>query len=95
MSCTQGTKSIAISALEGAWWSDTTAATADFAIHDSQIWLEYDSQYHPLKIEEGGILVYDLGPELGRFERIIVVLDEDKLILKDDEGQTTTYVRRE
>jgi hypothetical protein len=51
-----------------------------------------DSQYHPLRIEKGRVLVYD--PGSGEIERMIVKWAKDRLVLKDTRGSRTTYTRR-
>lgn len=94
MRCSQGKKSIEISELEGEWWSDASAPSANFAVHDRQIWLDYDSQYHLLKIEKGDVLVYEIGLGVGKIENKIIKLNIDKLILESSRGQKITYVRR-
>ena len=66
--------------LQGAWWSDSANSTADFSIEGSQVWLDYDSQYHPCRIE-GDVLVFDLG-NLGLLKNRIISLKCDKLVLE-------------
>ena len=86
-----------LDALQGAWWSDPEAPTADFAIHGEEIWLDFDSAYHPCRIAGGDTLVYDLGPDLGTIRRRIVSLDEDGLVLESSvQGALTltTYRRQ-
>ena len=69
-----------VSKLQGAWWSDPANPTADFSIQGDQVWLDYDSQYHPCRIE-GDVLVFDLG-DLGSVRNRIISLSENKLVLE-------------
>ena len=69
--------------LQGAWWSDPTNPTADFFIQGDQVWLDYDSQYHPCRIE-GDVLVFDLG-DLGYVRNRIISLTDNKLVLENIE----------
>ena len=66
--------------LQGAWWSDPANPTADFSIQGDQVWLDYDSQYHPCRIE-GDVLVFDLG-DLGYVRNRIISLADNKLVLE-------------
>jgi len=95
MGCATGQPSITIADLEGAWWSDTTAATADFALHDGRIWLDHDGQYHTVQLDTGSVLVYDLGPDMGSIKRTLVRLVADTLVMADAGGRETVYVRHE
>lgn len=67
--------------LQGAWWSDVGNPTADFAIDKTQVWLDYDSAFHPCRIEED-ILIFELGPELGQIKNRILSLDGNHLELE-------------
>ena len=69
--------------LQGAWWSDADNPTADFFIDGNQVWLDYDSEFHPCSIE-GNILIFDLGEELGLVKNRIIIIDGDRLILEDN-----------
>ncbi len=66
--------------LQGAWWSGPANPTADFSIEGNQVWLDFDSQYHPCRIE-GDVLVFDLG-DLGLVKNRIISLKGDKLVLE-------------
>jgi hypothetical protein len=66
--------------LQGVWWSDPGNPTADFSIEGNQVWLDFDSQYHPCKVE-GDVLVFDLG-DLGLAENRIVSLEGNELVLE-------------
>lgn len=66
--------------LQGAWWSDPTNPTADFSIEGDQVWLDYDSQYHPCRVE-GDVLIFDLG-DLGYVRNRIISLEGNKLVLE-------------
>ena len=66
--------------LQGAWWSDSASPTADFSIAGDQVWLDYDSQYHPCKVE-GDVLAFDLG-DLGLVKNRIISLKGNKLVLE-------------
>ena len=79
--------------LQGAWWSDSNNPTADFAIHGNQVWLDYDSQYHPCTVE-GDVLVFDLGPGLGSVRNRIISLKDDKLVLKHMETEQERTLTR-
>jgi hypothetical protein len=73
-----------IEQLQGAWWSDLKNPTADFAILGDEVWLDFDAQYHPCKVE-GDILIFDLGDgEIVRSR--IVSLQGDRLVLETPEG---------
>ncbi|MFC2133670.1 hypothetical protein ACFLTH_03560 [Bacteroidota bacterium] len=69
--------------LQGAWWSDADNPTADFFIDGNQVWLDFDSEFHPCRIE-GDILIFDLGEELGLVKNRIISIDGDRLILEDN-----------
>ena len=94
LGCVPGDRTVRVADLEGAWWSDPAGPTADFAIHDGQIWLDYDSRYRPLRVEEGNVLVYELGPDLGKMERKIIEWRVDRLVLEDGAGRKTAYQRK-
>jgi hypothetical protein len=81
--------------IQGAWWSDKTSPTADFAISGSQVWLDYDSAYHPCLITNGNVLVFDLGSD-GRVEHKIISVDVSTLVLENLEShEVRTYTRDE
>lgn len=85
---------VTLDQLQGAWWSDPSAPTADFGIHGDQVWLDSDSAYHPCRIEEG-VLIFELPPDLGQVRNSIVRHDGDRLVLRNEgTGQTTTLTRR-
>lgn len=67
--------------LQGAWWSDPNNTTADFAIDGDTVWLEFDSVYHPCKIQ-GDMLVFDLGPEHGKVENRIISVEGDRMVME-------------
>src|SRR5688572_2629561 len=69
--------------IQGAWWSDRSSPTADFAIMDAQVWLDIDAQYHPCEITGDNILVFDLGPDNGKVEHRIVNFDNAGLVLEN------------
>jgi hypothetical protein len=78
--------------LQGAWWSDLQNPTADFAIHGNEVWLDFDSQYHPCRVE-GDILIFDLGG--GEFVRSrIVSLQGDRLVLQTPEDAEERILTR-
>jgi hypothetical protein len=77
--------SFKIEQLQGVWWSDLHNPTADFAINGNEVWLDYDAQYHPCKIE-GDILVFDLG-EVGLVRSRIVSIKGDRLVLETPPGK--------
>jgi hypothetical protein len=80
--------------LQGAWWSDPGNPTADFAIHGDQVWLDFDSGYHPCKIE-GDILIFELGPDIGSVKNKIISVKGDRMVLESvatKERRTLTRV---
>lgn len=93
-SCAHADRSFSLSDLEGAWWSDVSAQTADFAIYSGEIWLDHDGQFRPVRIEKGNILIYDLGPDLGTIERRIVSLEKDSLVLENQGELKIRYFRK-
>lgn len=72
-----------IKQLQGAWWSSQESPTADFAIAKDKVWLDFDSEYHPCRIE-GDILIFELGPVLGSARNRIVSIEGDRMILEDE-----------
>jgi len=90
--CASQQQSFSLQQLEGSWWSDSDSPTAAFAIHDGQIWLDSNSQFHALKLERGSVLVYD--PGFGEIRRTIVECSRRRLVLEDERGTKTTYIRR-
>ena len=83
--------------IQGSWWSDPDAPTADLAISGKQIWLDFDSAYHPAWIAGGDTLTYDLGEGMGTIRHRIVSLEGDVLVLervRPGETTTTTYHRK-
>ena len=67
--------------LQGAWWSDPGAPTADFGIDKNQVWVDLDSKYHPCKLE-GDILIFELGPDQ-IVKNKIISLKGDRMVLED------------
>ena len=81
-----------IEQLQGAWWSDLHNPTADFAIDGNEVWLDFDSKYHPCRIE-GDILIFDLGGgELVRSR--IVSINGDRLVLETPPGKGRRILSR-
>ncbi len=81
--------------LQGAWWSDLNNPTADFAIRGNEVWLDFDSQYHPFRIEND-VLIFELGGDLGNTKQRIVSIDGDQLVLESlDAKKRTIYTRKE
>jgi len=87
------TTMIKIDNLQGAWWSDFKNPTADFGISRNEVWLDYDSQYHPCKIE-GDILVFDLGMGHGLVKYRIISLNGDILYLQNIETKHKQILTR-
>jgi hypothetical protein len=81
-----------IEQLQGAWWSELQNPTADFAIHGDEVWLDFDSQYHPCKVE-GDILTFDLGGG-GLVRSRIVSLQGDRLVLQTPVGAEERVLTR-
>lgn len=73
--------SVGMDDLQGAWWSDEGAPTADFGIRGQEVWLDSDTAYHPCRIE-GDVLVFELGEGLGEARQRIVSLEGDRLVLE-------------
>ncbi len=67
--------------LQGAWWSDSSAPTAEFGIHGEQVWVDSDSEYHPCKID-GDILIFQFDADRVVKNRI-VSLKGDRMVLQD------------
>lgn len=84
---------ITIDQLEGAWWDERDDPTAAFAIFNSHVWMDYDSKYHPCKIEED-ILIFELGGELGTVRHRIISIEENWLLLEEVESKRKWTVRR-
>ena len=72
--------------LQGAWWSDVDNPTADFFIDGDKVWLDYDSEFHPCRIE-GDILIFDLGEEIGLVKNKIISFEGDHLVLTNQQNQ--------
>jgi len=88
-------ESYEIAQLQGAWWSDPANPTADFSIAGDQVWLDYDSQYHPCRVE-GDVLIFDLA-DLGLVRNKIISLKGNMLILeniKTKQRRTLTHVKQ-
>ncbi len=82
--------------LQGAWWSNTNNPTADFAIHEDQVWLDSDAGYHPCEITQDNVLVFDLGQESGTVQHRIISLDNSTLVLENMiTRETAVYIRTE
>ena len=77
-----------IGQLQGAWWAQDPGPTAAFAIQGNEVWYDYDSKYHPVKVEND-ILVVDHGPELGIVKSRIISVGNGRLVL-----QGVTYPSR-
>ena len=75
-----GNESLDLSMLEGAWWDDQTAPTAAFAIHDSEVWIDYLSDYRPCSLD-GDVLIFEIGPNMHVRHRIIS-LEGDEMVLE-------------
>jgi len=87
------TQPISLGDLQGAWWSDFNNPTADFSIISRQVWLDFDSDMHPVFIEDG-VLIFDLDPELGQVKHIIVSLDGERLTLRTKNGELRVLDRQ-
>jgi hypothetical protein len=72
-----------IKQLQGAWWSDQKNPTADFAISDDKVWLDFDSEYHPCRIE-GDTLIFELGSTMGSVRNRIISIEGNRLVLEDE-----------
>ena len=82
-----------IDQLQGAWWSQTQNATADFMIQGDEVWLDIDATFHPCVIK-GDLLIFQMNDEIGNIENRIVRIYEDKLILENRlTGKKTEYIR--
>ncbi len=82
--------------LQGAWWSDTNNPTADFAITNAEVWLDFDASYHPCSITSGDVLVFELGSENGTVEQKIISLDATTLVLESlVTGERVVYTQNE
>ncbi len=85
-----------IDELQGAWWSDTSNPTADFAITNEEVWLDFDASYHPCSITNGDVLVFELGSENGTVEQKIISLDATTLVLENPvTSERVVYTRNE
>jgi hypothetical protein len=82
-----------IKQLQGAWWSDFKNPTADFGIQGDQVWLDFDSAYHPCRIE-GDILIFELGPELGPVKNRIVSIKGHHLVLQNLASEKKWFLTR-
>lgn len=82
--------------LQGAWWGlDDDEPTATFVISEKEFWMDYDSQFHPLTIENGHTLIFDFEDDATRFTIKILSLDKDTLIVKYDYlDNKTTLIRK-
>ena len=81
--------------LQGAWWSDLSTPTADFGIRGDEVWTDLDSGYHPCKIVDSDILVFDFGPDIDIVKLRILKLEGDTLVLENlSSGKTSTVIRR-
>ena len=84
---------VSIDQLQGAWWSDAKNPTADFAIQGDEVWLDYDSEYHPCKVE-GDIIIFELGKGLDSVKNRIISLSGDQLILEHLQSKQTRILKR-
>jgi hypothetical protein len=71
-----------IKQLQGAWWSNKENPTADFGIRGEEVWLDFDSGYHPCRID-GDVLIFDLGADRGLVKNRIVSIKGDVMVLED------------
>jgi hypothetical protein len=77
--------------LQGSWWASTQQPSADFGISGDQVWLDYDSQYHPCKIE-GDILIFEIGNDRGFVKNKIIGITKHSLVLENvSTKKRTTY----
>ena len=85
-----------MSQLQGAWWAKEPSPTAAFAIQGNQVWFDYDSQYHPVKVENN-ILIFDHGPVLGVHKSKIISVGNGRLVLQDfvDSSKIEVYTLAE
>jgi hypothetical protein len=67
--------------VQGAWWSGPENPAADFAIHGDEVWLDYDSSYHPCRIEDD-ILVFEPGSGQGPVRNRILGIEGDTMLLE-------------
>jgi hypothetical protein len=77
--------------LQGAWWSDPGTTTADFAILEDKVWLDFDGEYHPCRIE-GDILIFEL-PH-GSVRNRIVSIEGDRMVLEYLQTKERTVLTR-
>ena len=84
---------VTLGLLEGAWWGNFGAPSAEFAIQSDQVWLDYDSRYHPCKID-GDSLVFELGEGVGEVRNKIVSLDGNTLTLEHIRSGETRVLKR-
>lgn len=82
--------------LQGAWWSQEPSPTVAFAIDGDEAWFDYDSNYHPVRVE-GDVLIFDHGPEMGLAKSKIISVGNGRLVLQDldDASQRRVYTLSE
>lgn len=67
----------------------------DFAVRGNEVWLDYDSRYHPCRLENN-LLIFDLGEELGNVKNKVISIEENRLVLEHlGSRKRTTYIRAE
>jgi len=69
-----------INDLNGTWWSNYKAPTADFEIDGDSIWLDNLANYHHCWVKDD-TLYMDLRPELGLQKSKILFASKDSIIL--------------
>jgi len=77
--------------LQGSWWSDPGNQTSDFSIDGDKVWLDFDGEYHPCRIE-GDILIFELGH--GLVENRIISIEGDRLVLEYPPTKERTVLTR-
>ena len=63
--------------LQGAWWADFSDPTAYFAIHDHEVWLDYDHTYEDVGYNDFAQLQYSLNGTSGPWYAIRTYDDMD------------------
>lgn len=94
--CVSAAQQFSMDQLQGAWWAKEPSPTAAFAIHGNEVWYDFDSRYHPARIE-GDLLIVDLGAELGEVRSRIISVGDGRLVLQnlDAPSEPTTYTLAE
>lgn len=78
--CIVSAQAFELTELQGAWWEESNAPTAAFAIHGDQVWVDSISDYRPCRIEDN-LLIFELGPDAVVKNRIIS-LDGNEMVLE-------------